>query len=377
MRALSWSRWVGIIAKEFIQLKRDRLTFGMVIAIPVFQLLLFGFAINNDPKHLPTAVLTLDQSVYSRRIVAAMEASAYFDVQDVARSETQAQALFEEGKVQFVVTIPSDFSRQLVRGEQPSVLIEADASDPAAVNNAVATMQVIASTALARDLTGVLSARLARAPAIDLRVQRRYNPEGITSYNIVPGLLGTILVMTMALMTGLAITRERERGTFENLLATPALPFEVITGKIVPYILIGLIQVTLILLAARFVFHVPMLGSLVLLYACVSIFIAANLALGITFSSLARNQLQAMQMTFFYFLPSILLSGFMFPFRGMPEWAQHIGSVLPLTHFLVIVRGILLKGNGWLQIWPSLWPILLFMAVVTTVAVRFYRRTLD
>ena len=377
MRALSWSRWVGIIVKEFIQLKRDRLTFGMVIAIPVFQLLLFGFAINNDPKHLPTAVLTLDQSVYSRRIVAAMEASAYFDVQDVARSETQAQALFEEGKVQFVVTIPSDFSRQLVRGEQPSVLIEADASDPAAVNNAVATMQVIASTALARDLTGVLSARLARAPAVDLRVQRRYNPEGITSYNIVPGLLGTILVMTMALMTGLAITRERERGTFENLLATPALPFEVITGKIVPYILIGLIQVTLILLAARFVFHVPMLGSLVLLYACVSIFIAANLALGITFSSLARNQLQAMQMTFFYFLPSILLSGFMFPFRGMPEWAQHIGSVLPLTHFLVIVRGILLKGNGWLQIWPSLWPILLFMAVVTTVAVRFYRRTLD
>ena len=211
MRALSWSRWVGIIVKEFIQLKRDRLTFGMVIAIPVFQLLLFGFAINNDPKHLPTAVLTLDQSVYSRRIVAAMETSAYFDVQDMAHSEAQAQALFEEGKVQFVVTIPSDFSRQLVRGEQPSVLIEADASDPAAVNNAVATMQVIVSTALARDLTGVLSARLPRAPAVDLRVQRRYNPEGITSYNIVPGLLGTILVMTMASVSYTHLTLPTKR----------------------------------------------------------------------------------------------------------------------------------------------------------------------
>lgn len=377
MNRLSWSRWVGIIIKEFIQLKRDRLTFGMVIAIPVFQLLLFGFAINNDPKHLPTAVLTLDQSVYSRRLVAAMQASEYFDVQDTAKTEAQAQRLLQEGRVQFVVTIPTNFSKLLVRGEQPSVLIEADASDPAAVNNAVATLQVISSTALSRDLAGVLSARITRTPAVDLRVQRRYNPEGITSYNIVPGLLGTILVMTMALMTGLAITRERERGTFENLLSTPALPVEVITGKIVPYILIGLIQVTLILLAARFVFHVPMLGSLLLLYVCVSIFIAANLALGITFSSLARNQLQAMQMTFFYFLPSILLSGFMFPFRGMPDWAQHVGSLLPLTHFLVIVRGILLKGNGWMQIWPSLWPIVLFMVLVTTVAVRFYKRTLD
>jgi ABC-2 type transport system permease protein len=377
MTPLSWSRWVGIIVKEFIQLKRDRLTFGMIIGIPVLQLLLFGFAINTDPKHLPTAVLSMDDGAYARRIVAAMRNSGYFAIGDLARTEAEANALFERGEVQFVLTIPSDFTRRLMRGEAPKLLIEADASDPTAVNNAVATMQVIASTALSRDLAGPTAQRLAGPSPIELRVQRRYNPEGVTAYNIVPGLLGTILTMTMALMTGLAITRERERGTFENLLATPAVPLEVMTGKIVPYIMIGLIQVTLILLAARFVFDVPMLGSLVLLYAVVSLFIAANLALGITFSSIARNQLQAMQMTFFYFLPSILLSGFMFPFRGMPDWAQAVGKLLPLTHFLVLVRGILLKGNGVGQVWPSVWPIAVFMAAVTAIGVLFYRRTLD
>jgi len=208
-------------------------------------------------------------------------------------------------------------------------------------------------------------------------VHRRYNAEGLTSYNVVPGLLGVILTMTMVLMTGLAMTRERERGTFENLLATPATPLEVMTGKIVPYILIGLIQVTLILLAARFIFDVPMHGSLILLYAVVLLFICANLTLGITFSSIARNQLQAMQMTFFFFLPSMLLSGFMFPFRGMPEWAQVVGNVLPLTHFLILVRGILLKGNGLDMLWPQVWPILAFMAAVLALGLKTFRRTLD
>jgi ABC-2 type transport system permease protein len=371
------SRWFGIILKEFIQLRRDRLTFGMIIGIPVLQLLLFGFAINTDPKHLPTAVFAQDDSIYARRLVAAMQTSGYFRIDTEARSEAEVESLLDLGKAQFVLTIPADFSRKLIRGEAPQLLLEADASDPTAVNNAVNAMQVIASTALRRDLSGVMAQRLPAPSLLDLRVHRRYNPEGVTAYNIVPGLLGTILTMTMILMTGLAITRERERGTFENLLATPALPIEVMTGKIVPYIMIGLIQVTLILLAARFIFAVPMVGSLLLLYAVVSLFVAANLTVGITFSSIARNQLQSMQMTFFFFLPSILLSGFMFPFRGMPEWAQAVGSVLPLTHFLVLVRGILLKGNGVMELWPAIWPIIVFIVAVIAIGLRFYRRTLD
>jgi len=377
MNGLSLSRWIGIVAKEFIQLRRDRLTFGMIIGIPVLQLLLFGFAINSDPKHLPTAVHVLDQSVHARNVVAALQNSGYFQVVRHVGSTQEAQRLLELGRVQFVVTIPPDFSRRLVRGERPPLLVEADASDPTATANAVGALPVILRTALARDLHGPLAVRAGEPDPFDLRVHRLYNPEALTQYNIVPGLLGVILTMTMVLMTGLALTRERERGTLENLLATPATPIEVMTGKIVPYILIGLIQVSLVLLAARFVFAVPMQGSLALLYGVVMLFIAANLVLGITFSSIAVNQLQAMQMTFFFFLPSILLSGFMFPFRGMPDWAQWIGNALPLTHFLVAVRGILLKGNGLDELWPAVWPIAAFMAFVLLVGLRFYRRTLD
>jgi len=306
-----------------------------------------------------------------------MENSGYFRMVTQVASEKEADLMLERGEVQFVASIPADFSRKLARGERPQLLVEADATDPSATSNAVAALQHLAATALSRDLTGVLGDTTGAPAPIDLRVHRRYNPEGVTAYNIVPGLIGTILTMTMVLMTGLAMTRERERGTFENLLATPALPIEVMTGKIVPYILIGLIQVTLIFLAARFVFGVPMQGNLLLLYGVVLLFIAANLTLGITFSSIARNQLQAMQMTFFFFLPSILLSGFMFPFRGMPEWAQWLANGLPLTHFLVLVRGIMLKGNGMAELWPQVWPILAFMVAVILVGLRFYKRTLD
>ena len=279
--------------------------------------------------------------------------------------------------MQFVVTIPEGFSRALVRGERPALLIEADATDPAATGNAIAAVNQLAQNVLARDLTGPLAPLASPPAAFEVRVHPRYNPEAITQYNIVPGLMGVILTMTMVLMTGLAITRETERGTMENLLATPASPLEVMTGKIVPYILIGLIQVSLILILARLVFDVPILGSIDVLFVGVLLFIAANLTLGLTFSSLAQNQLQAMQMTFFFFLPSILLSGFMFPFRGMPGWAQAIGEVLPLTHFLRIVRGILLKGNGLPEIAPELWPIALFMLVVGGLGLRVFRRTLD
>lgn len=374
---LFWLRWTGIIFKEFIQLKRDRLTFGMIIGIPIMQLILFGYAINSDPKHLPTAAFISDHSIYGRTLLQGLKNSDYFRIDREISSEAEAEELISHGTVQFIVTVPEDFGRKLVRGEKPTLLIDADAADPSATGNAIAAVLGIARTALARDLGGALRSLTPSADPIDIRIHRRYNPEGITSYNIVPGLLGTILTMTMILMTGLAMTRERERGTFENLLSTPALPLEVMTGKIIPYILIGLIQVTFLLAAALLVFKVPMQGSIILLYGSVSIFIAANLTLGITFSSIARNQLQAMQMTFFFFLPSILLSGFMFPFRGMPEWAQWVGSVLPLTHFLRIVRGIMLKGNTFTEIWPSIWPILTFTVVVIGLGLGVYRKTLD
>ena len=373
LTSFSLQRWIGILVKEFIQLRRDRLTFGMIIGIPIIQLLLFGFAINSDPKHLPTAVVMADPGPFARSYVAAMRNSDYFRIVGSV-DEREADRLLDRGDVQFVVSFPVGFHRDLLRGLAPVVLVEADATDPMAAGGAISVLTHLGLEVFASELPG---RHVAPAPPVELRVHRRYNPEGITAYNVVPGLCGVILTMTMVLMTGLAMTRERERGTFENLLATPATPFEVMTGKIVPYILIGLVQVTLILIAARWIFGVPMQGNLLLLYGVVLLFICANLTLGITFSSIARNQLQAMQMTFFFFLPSILLSGFMFPFRGMPDWAQVIGNVLPLTHFLVLVRGILLKGNGLGLLWGEIWPILLFMSAVLVLGLKTFRRTLD
>ena len=373
----SFSRWLGIVGKEFIQLKRDRLTFGMIVGIPVVQLVLFGFAINSDPKRLPTALLVADRSEFSRSILAGLQNSSYFDFIGEAKDEDDADRMLAVGKAQFVVSIPADFSRRLVRGERPAMLIEADATDPTATGNALSAVNQLAQTVLSRDLTGSLSPLAGTPSAFSIIVHPRYNPEAVTQYNIVPGLMGVILTMTMVMMTGLAITRERERGTMENLLATPATVIEVMTGKIVPYILIGLLQVTIVLMLARALFSVPIQGSITVLYLSVLLFIAANLMLGLTISSVARNQLQAMQMTFFFFLPSMLLSGFMFPFRGMPGWAQLIGEALPLTHFLRIVRGVLLKANGWAEIWPEAWPIALFGFVIMAIGLRTFRSTLD
>ena len=373
----SFSRWMGILGKEFVQLKRDRLTFGMIVGIPIIQLVMFGYAINTDPKRLPTALLIADRSEFSRSILAGLRNSGYFAFIGEARGEDDADRMLAEGDAQFVVTIPADFSRRLVRGERPAILVEADATDPTATGNALSAVRQLAQTVLGPDLTGSL-APLAAAPApFDIVVHPRYNPEAITAYNIVPGLMGVILTMTMVMMTGLAITRERERGTMENLLATPATVLEVMAGKIVPYILIGLLQVTIVLTMARLLFGVPILGSVSVLYVSVLLFIAANLMLGLTISSVAGNQLQAMQMTFFFFLPSILLSGFMFPFRGMPAWAQFIGEALPITHFLRIVRGVLLKGNGWTEIWSDAWPIAAFGLVILGIGLRTFRSTLD
>lgn len=374
---MSWTRFLAILIKELRQVRRDRLTFGMMVAVPIVQLILFGFAINGDPKHLPLAVVVMDQSEFSRSFVAGLENSQYFRVTHRPTSVQQADELLASGQVQFALVVPSDFSRKLQRGERPAMLLAADATDPAATGNAIAALGSIGQRSIGRELSGPLAALRTPDAPFELRVQRRYNPEGLTSYNVIPGLIGVILTMTMVMMTSLAMTRERERGTMENLLATPAKPFEVMLGKIVPYILIGYVQVTVILIAARLLFDVPMVGSLLLLSAVLVLFIAANLAVGFTFSTIARNQLQAMQLTFFFFLPSMLLTGFMFPFRGMPAWAQAIGEALPLTHFLRVVRGIMLKGNGLVEIAPHLWPIALFMLVAGSVAMLRYRQTVD
>ena len=374
------ARVIAVMRKEFIQMRRDRLTFGMIVGIPIVQLVLFGFAINTDPKLLPTALVVADHSVYSRSVVAALENSGYFRITRTMTQESEADRALQRGEVQFAIVVPPGFARKIVRqapGERAALLVIADATDPAATSNALTALNVVAAQALRRDLTGALGVRGAAEAPFDLVIQRRYNPEGVTQYNIVPGLLGVILQMTMVMMTAFAMTRERERGTMENLLATPIRPGEVMLGKIVPYVIVGFIQVSIILGAARLLFAVPMIGSLVLLLLALVLYIAANLALGFAFSTMAQNQLQAMQMTFFFFLPSLLMSGFMFPFRGMPQWAQAIGQVFPLTHFLRIVRGILLKGSTLAEVWPEVWPIVLFFGVATLLALARYRQTLD
>ena len=375
--SFSLSRFCAMVAKEFIQMRRDRVTFGMMVGVPLLQLVLFGYAINSDPKHLPAAVVLADRGPHGRTVLYALRNSSYFDLVREIDSEQAAQQALARGEVQFVINVPQSFSRDLLRGDRPALLVEADASDPAATSNAMNSIRTSIDTALKNDFKGPL-AYLATMPGpIELRTHALYNPEAITQYNIVPGLMGVVLTMTLVMITGLAITRERERGTMENLLSMPTRPLEVLFGKIVPYILVGYAQVGLVLLAAHQLFHVPMVGNLGILFACALVFIVANLAMGITFSTLAKNQLQAVQMSFFFFLPSLLLSGFMFPFRGMPRWAQVVGEGFPLTHFLRIVRGVLLKGNGGGDIVKDLWPIALFATIAIVLGVGRYQKTLD
>lgn len=379
MRRLEFSiaRLWAVVVKEFVQMRRDRLTFGMMIGIPLVQLILFGFAINSDPKHLPTAVLLADHGPQGRTLLYAMKNSGYFDFIRQVTTEEEGRNALARGEVQFVVNIPENFTRDLLRGDRPSILVEADATDPAATGNALGALRILLSTALQNDLKGPLAFLAGTNSSVDLRIHALYNPENIMQYNTVPALMGVVLTMTMVLVAGLAITRERESGAMENLLSMPTRPIEVLIGKIIPYILIGYIQAGLILTSSHILFHVPMVGSLVLLFVVTLVFIIANLAVGIMFSTVAKNQLQAMQMAFFFFLPSLMLSGFMFPFRGMPLWAQTIGELFPLTYFLRIVRGILLKGNGLEEVVQHLWQIALFAAIALTIGVKRYRKTLD
>ena len=374
---LSWSRIRAVMIKEFIQMRRDRLTFAMIIGVPIIQLVLFGYAINTDPKRLPTAAIVADHGPVGRAIVAALEVSNYFDIAGGSPSEREARERLARGEITYIITIPADFERKLIRGERPQILVEADATDPSATANALGGLAEIVRQAIADEAQGPLSKLQPGGLPVDLIVHRLYNPEGITAYNIVPGLLGVILTMTGILMTALALTREVERGTMENLMAMPARPHEIMIGKILPYIGFGFLQVAVILVAANLLFTVPMEGPMTVLLSVTLLFIAANVTLGYTFSTVARNQMQAMQMTFFFFLPSILLSGFMFPFRGMPGWAQVIGTAIPLTHYLRVVRGVMLKGGGFAEVANNTWPIAVFLLVVGTIALIRYRRTLD
>ncbi len=375
--AFSPGRVLAVLIKEFKQLTRDRITYAMMLAIPVVQLLLFGYAINTEPRHLPTAVLMQENSRYARSVTAALQNSAYFDLVAQAQTPAELERLLRTGQAQFAVTIPGDFSRRVARGDRAQVLVEADATDPAATGGAVSALAALPAQALAHDLDGALASRAAKPAPFEVVVHRRYNPEAITAYNIVPGLLGIILSLTLVMMTALSVTREIERGTMETLLSTPLEPLEVMIGKLAPYVMVGLVQTAIILVLAATLFQVPMQGGWLGLSLGIGLFITGSLALGFLISTIARSQLQAMQMSFFYILPSILLSGFMFPFRGMPAWAQWLGEAIPVTHFLRVVRGSLLKGQTVGDQWRELAALTAFVCIVTALAMARYRRTLD
>ncbi len=373
----SFRRLGALLIKEFIQMRRDRITFGMMLGVPLMQLVLFGFAINNDPKALPAVLVTTTADHYVRAMVTSLELTGYYRFVKVGASAQEAEQMIADGSVSFVVTIPSDFAARVDRGDHPQLLIEADATDPAVASGAISTLSTVTAQALLREQGLEAQAAQSAESQIEVVVHKRYNPEGVTQYNIVPGLLGVILQMTMMMMTSMALTREIERGTMENLLAMPASPAEIMLGKVMPFMGVGAVQVFVVLTAAKLLFGVPFVGSMWLLLGAILIFVLALVLLGYVFSTAAQNQMQAMQLTFFFFLPSILLSGFMFPYRGMPEWAQAVGNVLPLTHFLRIIRAVMLKGAEWNAIAFEINVLLGFIAVYVIVALFRFRRTLD
>ena len=368
-----WRRVGAMLLKEFLQLRRDRVTLATMISIPLLQLVMFGYAINTTPRDLPTAVLLQESSDVGRSILAALQNTKYFKVTRQLRDEAELDQVLESGSVLFAVEIPANFERALRRGDDPALLVAADATDPVATGPAIAALSEIVNTALAKD-RGLPDAG---QPLFEIRAHERYNPAASTPLNIVPGLLGTILTLTMLIFTSLSVTRETERGTMESLLAMPITPLEIMLGKIVPYVLAGFVQAALILAAGVLMFGVPIVGSLTLLAALTTLFIATNLAFGYTFSTLAQNQLQAIQMSMMFFLPNMMLSGFIFPYLGMPRWAQVIGEYLPLTHFMRIARAITLKGSTLSQLQYDTLALAGLMALAMVIAVTRFRRTLD
>lgn len=373
----SFARLGALLIKEFIQMRRDRITFAMMLGVPLLQLVLFGFAINNDPKSLPTALVAISNDQYTRAMASALQMTGYYHFDFVAQSAAEAEELMAKGAVSFVVTIPADFARRVERGDNPQILIEADATDPSAASGAVSTLSKVASQALLRAQGMQAAAAESARGQLQVVVHQRYNPEGISQYNIVPGLLGVILQMTMVMMTAMALTRETERGTMENLLAMPSSPAEIMLGKVLPFLVVGAVQVAVVLTAAKLLFSIPFVGSLTLLLSAVLVFVLALVLLGYTISTMARSQMQAMQLTFFFFLPSLLLSGFMFPYRGMPGWAQVLGEIFPLTHFLRVTRAVMLKGADFHAIGAEVGWLVLFVVVFAGTALLRFRRTLD
>ncbi|MBV9558108.1 MAG: ABC transporter permease [Pseudolabrys sp.] len=367
-------RTSAMLRKEFIQLARDRVSFGMIVVMPLMQLLLFGYAINTTPRDLPTAVLLQESSDLGRSILAAMENTKYFKVTQLPRTEEEVDRLLASGTVLFAVEIPANFERSVRRGDKPALLVIADATDPVASGSAVSALGPLVQTALAHDHAVMPGETVL---PFEVRAHARYNPAGATQLNIVPGLVGTILTMTMLIFTALSVTREIERGTMESLLAMPITPVEIMLGKIAPYVLVGFVQASMIIGIGILLFGVPVIGSLFLLAALSTLFIATNLSIGYTFSTVAQNQLQAIQMSFMFFLPNILLSGFMFPFAGMPRWAQWIGEALPLTHYLRIVRAIMLKGASLGDLKIDALALFVLMLVAMTIAISRFRKTLD
>jgi ABC-2 type transport system permease protein len=377
MIRLFFVRLGAVLAKEFVQMRRDRVTFAMMLGVPVMMLILFGYAINTDPKRLDAALLAMGQDHYSRAIVSALEVSNYYRFDARPKTDAEAEGLIQSGNVSFLVIIPSDFGARVDRGDKPQILVEADATDPAAASGAVGALGELAQRVLLREQGRELEAAETQDQQLSIIVHKRYNPDGLSQYFIVPGLLGVILQMTMVMMTSIALTREIERGTMENLLAMPANGFEIMLGKVLPFFIVGGVQVTVILTAAKLLFHVPFVGNLAMLLSGVLVFVLAMVLLGYTFSTLARTQMQAMQLTFFFFMPSILMSGFMFPFHGMPDWAQFLGNVLPMTHFLRVVRAVMLKGANWSEIGFEFAMLTAFVPAFSILALLRFRRTLD
>ncbi|WP_289154313.1 ABC transporter permease [uncultured Salipiger sp.] len=372
-RWFSFARLWALLVKETIQMRRDRVTFAMMIGIPLVQLMLFGFAINTDPKELPAALVAPTQDRFTRAMVGALELTGYYRFVAPDATAAEAEEMISRGDVVFVVTVPSDFGKRVEKDDAPTILIEADATDPSVASGAISTLGTVAQQALQRE-TGSTSADPA---ALSVVVHKRYNPEGVTQYNIVPGLLGVILQLTMVMMTAMALTREIERGTMENLLSMPATPLEIMLGKVVPYLGVGAVQVVVVLAAARVIFVVPMMGSLSVILLGIFVFVLALVILGYLISTVARTQMQAMQLTFFFFLPSLMLSGFMFPYRGMPGWAQALGEIFPLTHFLRLIRSVMLKGADVHTVAQSLLALTVFVLVLSLAALMRFRRTLD
>ena len=368
-----WRKTWAVLLKEFIQLKRDRVSFAMIVMVPLMQLLLFGYAINTTPRNLPTAVLLQEHNDLTRSILAALENTRYFRVTHLPKTEAEVDRLLASGSVLFAVEIPANFERAVRRGYRPAMLVAADATDPVASGTALSALGQVLQIALSHDRAIPDSASL----PFEIRTHARYNPAAVTQLNIVPGLVGTILTMTMLIFTALSVTREIERGTMENLLSMPISPVEIMLGKIIPYVMVGFVQAAMIIGIGVGLFGVPIVGSLAMLAALSTLFIATNLSIGYTFSTIAQNQLQAMQMTIMFFLPNILLSGFMFPFAGMPGWAQWVGEALPLTHYLRIVRSIMLKGSSVADLHYDAAALFVLMLIAMTIAVTRFRRTLD